>query len=77
MDKHTPVRISFVNDYLGAKKAYEQARSALLTQFRWEIQRIRDEHDYSDAQIRDWLRTQRLPEDICDELCATTSGAKP
>jgi hypothetical protein len=27
MDKHTPVRIAFVNDYLGAKKAYEQART--------------------------------------------------
>jgi hypothetical protein len=53
------------------------ARSALLTQFRWEIQRIRDEHHYSDAQIRDWLRPQRLPEDICAELCATPSGAKP
>jgi hypothetical protein len=66
--------MAFVEDYLDAKKAYEQARSALLTQFRWEIQRIRDEHHSSDAQIRDWLRPQRLPEDICDELCATTSG---
>ena len=77
MDQPTPVRMAFVEDDLDATKAYEQARSALLTQFRWEIQRIRDEHHYSDAQIRDWLRPQRLPEDICAELCATPSGAKP
>ena len=77
MDKPTPVRMAFVEDYLDATKAYEQARSALLTQCRWEIQRSRDQHHSSDAQIRDWLRTQRLPEDICDELCVTTSGAKP
>ena len=77
MDQPTPVRMAFVEDSLDATKAYEQARSALLTQCRWEIQRSRDQHHSSDAQIRDWLRTQRLPEDICDELCVTPSGAKP
>jgi hypothetical protein len=37
MDKHTPVRMAFVDDYIDAKKAYEQARSALLTQFRPDL----------------------------------------
>ena len=77
MDQPTPVRMAFVEDSLDATKAYEQARRALLTQLRWESQRSRDAHHSSDAQIRDWLRPQRLPEDICDALCATPSGATP
>ena len=39
MDKPTPVRMAFVEDSLAATKAYEQARRALLTQLRWELQR--------------------------------------